>query len=289
MAINQLAKTSPGIGALAVMASRFNVEPGKLLNTLKATVFKEARNDEEMMALCIVSNEYGLNPLIKEIYAFPAKGGGIVPVVSIDGWIRIINSHPQMDGLDFEMKEDDKGDPISCTAIIYRKDRTRPIRITEYLNECQRNTDPWKMKHRMLRHKSLIQCARVAFGFGGILDEDDAREIKAVEGKVIEKPIFAAPAGAAALPSPVSETEEKVKREAPPKPEAAKAKSKCKPREALENLMEASYISEKGLLTYLAEQSGEEYEAITALDEQLITHLINSWDGIVSHIAGGSQ
>ena len=29
----------------------------------------------------------------------------------------------------------------------------------------------------MLRHKALIQCARVAFGFSGVYDEDDARQI----------------------------------------------------------------------------------------------------------------
>ena len=45
-----------------------------------------------------------LNPFTKEIYAFPdSKSGGIVPMVSIDGWCRIINEHPQLDGIGFEM------------------------------------------------------------------------------------------------------------------------------------------------------------------------------------------
>jgi hypothetical protein len=33
------------------------------------------------------------------------------------------------------------------------------------------------MKHRMLRHKALIQCARYAFGFAGIYDEDEGAKI----------------------------------------------------------------------------------------------------------------
>jgi phage recombination protein Bet len=166
--------TTPKASALAVMASRFSVDPAKLLETLKNTAFKGATNDE-MMALVIVSNEYGLNPLTKEIYAFPAKGGGIVPVVSIDGWLNIMNNHPQFDGIDYEwIHEGEK--LIACTSIIHRKDRTHPTRVTEYLDECQRNTDPWKMKHRMLRHKATIQGARVAFGFSGITDEDEARD-----------------------------------------------------------------------------------------------------------------
>jgi hypothetical protein len=33
----------------------------------------------------------------------------------------------------------------------------------------------------MLRHKAIIQCARVAFAFTGIKDEDDAEVISAAE------------------------------------------------------------------------------------------------------------
>lgn len=191
---NTLANPAPfKASALAVMAQRFSVEPQKLLETLKNTVFKGA-TDSEMMTLVVVANEYGLNPLTKEIYAFPAKGGGIVPVVSIDGWIHLANSHPQMDGLDFEFDHDEAGKLVSCTASIHRKDRSRPIRVTEYLAECKRSSEPWKMEHRMLRHKALIQCSRVAFGFSGIVDEEEAGFVRdvtpptAVIPTTVEKP-----------------------------------------------------------------------------------------------------
>lgn len=170
---NLAVQTPPKASALALMAGKFNVEPKKLLETLKNTVFRGA-TDDELMTLVVVSNEYGLNPLLKEIYAFPAKGGGIVPVVSIDGWIRMMNDHPQFDGIDYEFEHSDDGKLIACTSVIYRKDRSKPVRVTEYMVECRRNTEPWKMEHRMLRHKATIQGARVAFGFSGITDEDEA-------------------------------------------------------------------------------------------------------------------
>jgi phage recombination protein Bet len=170
----QLAIPAAKASALALMAGKFNVEPKKLLETLKNTVFRGA-TDDELMTLVVVSNEYGLNPLLKEIYAFPAKGGGIVPVVSIDGWIRMMNDHPQFDGIDYEFEHSEDGKLIACTSIIYRKDRAKPVRVTEYMVECRRNTEPWKMEHRMLRHKATIQGARVAFGFSGITDEDEAQ------------------------------------------------------------------------------------------------------------------
>lgn len=163
--------------ALQVMASRLNVSPDGLKNTLLQTVFKKA-TDEEFTALVIVANAYGLNPLTKEIYAFPAKGGGIVPVVSIDGWLRIMNEHPQFDGIEFEDIPDQNGKLIAVEAVIWRKDRTRPIKVTEYLDECQQGTEPWKkMPARMLRHKATIQCARYAFGFAGIYDEEEGSAI----------------------------------------------------------------------------------------------------------------
>lgn len=169
------------------MGSRLNCDPGKLHQTLKDTVFKGA-TDSELLALVVVANEYGLNPLTKELYAFPAKGGGIVPVVSVDGWVRMVNDHPQMDGVEFESHKDEAGKLDAITCSIWRKDRSRPIRVTEHLSECRRNTEPWKMENRMLRHKALMQCARYAFGFSGVTDEDDASDQsqRQATGRVIE-------------------------------------------------------------------------------------------------------
>lgn len=156
------------------LASRLNIGTSEdLVQTLKATAFKGQVSDAQMTALIAVANQYGLNPWTKEIYAYPGKNGDIVPVVGVDGWARIINSHPEFDGMEFEM------DAESCTCIMYRKDRSRPIKITEYLDECRNaNSIPWKTHpRRMLRHKAMIQCARLAFGFGGIYDKDEAERI----------------------------------------------------------------------------------------------------------------
>jgi len=196
--------------ALAAMAARINVDPAKLLGTLKSTCFKGA-SDEEILALVVVANEYRLNPFTKEIYAFPAKGGGIVPIVSIDGWVSMVNDHPQMDGIEFTDNADGAGKLESITCSIFRKDRSRPITVTEYLSECKRNTDPWKMEHRMLRHKALMQCARYAFGFSGVTDEDEAKDadrgIRTATGRVVTENPYADQQPEAALPGAAQEPE----------------------------------------------------------------------------------
>lgn len=159
------------------MADRYGMDHVAFERTLRATVFPANAPQEEFAAFLLVAKEYKLNPITKEIYAFPKRGGGIVPVVSIDGWLNIINSHPAFDGMDFEDIHDGDGKLHACKCTIYRKDRSHPVSVTEYLDECYRQTDPWKMKHRMLRHKAAIQCARYAFSLSGIYDEDEGEKI----------------------------------------------------------------------------------------------------------------
>ena len=155
------------------LASRLDMGDGSgLIETLKATAFKGQVSDAQLTALMVVANQYSLNPWTREIYAFPDQNNGIVPVVGVDGWSRIINSNPQFDGMEFEQNDE------SCTCIIFRKDRAYPIKVTEYLSECKRAVKPWQSHpKRMLRHKAMIQCARLAFGFGGIFDQDEAERI----------------------------------------------------------------------------------------------------------------
>lgn len=181
--MNSIVQTKPQ-SLVARMAERFGVDADKMMTTLKATAFKGEVSNEQMMALLIVAEQYGLNPWTREIYAFPDKGG-IVPVVGVDGWSRIINGNDQFDGVDFEQ------DAESCTCSIYRKDRTHATKVTEYLSECIRpEAKPWKSHpRRMLRHKALIQCARLAFGFVGIYDQDEAERIVQGEHEIVSEQV----------------------------------------------------------------------------------------------------
>jgi len=165
---------------LTKLAERYSVDPNKMLGTLKATAFKGDVSNEQMMALLIVADQYNLNPWTKEVYAFPDKNNGIVPVVGLDGWSRIINSHPMFDGMEFEDgPAGQQGLPEWIECVIFRKDRAHAVRTREYMAECKRTTGPWgSHPRRMLRHKATIQCARLAFGFVGIYDQDEAERMR---------------------------------------------------------------------------------------------------------------
>ena len=170
----------------------------ELIDVLKATAFKGQVSDAQMSALMVVANQYKLNPFTRELYAFPDKNNGIVPVVGVDGWARIINDHPDFDGMEFGQSSEmvrmpgaksDAPEWMECR--IYRKSRSKPTVVREYLDEVYREPfqgkygevqGPWQTHpKRFLRHKTMIQCARLAFGYGGIYDQDEAERIAEVE------------------------------------------------------------------------------------------------------------
>lgn len=176
--------------ALVKLADRLNVDGAELQNIILNTIMPAGKQvtQEQFVSFISVANEYKLNPLTKEIYAFPSKGGGIQPIVSIDGWLKIINQHPDFDGMEFKDNADDNGKLISITCRIYRKGRSHPTEMTEYMSECSRPTDTWNQwPSRMLRHKATIQAARYAFGLSGIIDPDEAERYQ--ESGVIEKDV----------------------------------------------------------------------------------------------------
>jgi phage recombination protein Bet len=182
---------------VARLAQRFGIDQDALWKTLKATVFKLPNNREasnaQIAAVMVVADQHKLNPFTREIFAFEGQGGAIVPVVSVDGWLRIINEQETYNGVEFEYGppsegEKHKGSPQWIEAVIYRRDREHPTKAREFLAECFRDSSgPWKSHpSRMLRHKALIQCARMAFGFAGIYDEDEAERI--IEGDRAARP-----------------------------------------------------------------------------------------------------
>lgn len=186
----------PTMSPLVVLGSRFNIEPTKLMEVMRGTVIKPDKNgaatNEEVAAFCVVAAQYDLNPFTREIYAFRSQKG-IVAIVPIDGWTKIVNRHINaegvldFDGCTFEEVEGENGLPVSCTCTMHVKGRAHPVTATERFAECKRETGPWAQHpFRMLRHKAYMQAARYAFGLGGIHDEDEGRDIVNVTTTCLE-------------------------------------------------------------------------------------------------------
>ena len=110
--------------------------------------------------------KHELDPFADEISIHQYEDGHWQAFITIDGWSKLINSHPAFSGISFtESTELVGGVPAWMGCAIYRNDRVVPIEVKEYLCEIQTEHSIWKdMPRRMLRHRVIAQCARLAFG-----------------------------------------------------------------------------------------------------------------------------
>ncbi len=110
--------------------------------------------------------EYRLNPRADEIDLIQFEVGRWHVFITINGWAKLINAHPSFCGIEFsEASELEEGVPIWMGCTIYRTDRIKPIEVKEYFTEMKTEHIAWQqMPRRMLRHRAMQQCARLAFG-----------------------------------------------------------------------------------------------------------------------------
>jgi hypothetical protein len=110
-----------------------------------------------------LASKYQLDPLSDEVNLLETKEG-YLPFITIDGWAKLINQHPQYAGMSLrDSTELIDGIPTWMECTIYRNDRILPIVIKEYLEEVRTDHPSWQqMPRRMLRHRVIQQCARLA-------------------------------------------------------------------------------------------------------------------------------
>ncbi len=107
-----------------------------------------------------------LDPKADEIDLVQYEAGQWQALITVNGWAKLINAQPAFCGIEFaESKEQDGSIPRWMSCTIYRTDRVKPITVKEYLIELKTEHPCWQvMPRRMLRHRAMQQCARLAFG-----------------------------------------------------------------------------------------------------------------------------
>jgi hypothetical protein len=105
-----------------------------------------------------------LDPLLEEIGLAQYEDGQWHVFITIEGCAKLLNQHPQFNGLLFNQANtliDGVPEWIECS--IYRKDREVPTTVREYYIEVRGENTIWqKMPRRILRHRALQQCVRLA-------------------------------------------------------------------------------------------------------------------------------
>jgi hypothetical protein len=113
-----------------------------------------------------LATKYQLDPLSDEIALLQGQDQTYQPFITIDGWSKLINNHPEYAGMSLrDSIELIDNIPTWMECTIYRNDRILPIVIKEYLEEVRTDHPSWQqMPRRMLRHRVIQQCARLALG-----------------------------------------------------------------------------------------------------------------------------
>lgn len=161
------------------LATLIGMEPGAMLDTIKAQCFKcdPAKVSNEMLAAFVsVAAAMEVNPLLPgHLYAFPDGRGGIVPMMGPDGVFKKLAEHPEVDSWETTIfPEDVLVPPTHAITKIWRKGRERPLSYTAVLTEWRVNANGnWQSRTRhMLGLRSLKQCARQII-HGIPFDEDE--------------------------------------------------------------------------------------------------------------------
>lgn len=119
-----------------------------------------------ILSLLRTAQDCVLDPFKEEIGFTQYEDGHWQVQITIEGWMHLLNQHPQFNGMTFAQGEAGSNTiPEWMECSIYRKDRIFPMTVREYFQEVKTEQPIWqKMPRRMLRHRALQQCARLAMG-----------------------------------------------------------------------------------------------------------------------------
>ena len=162
---------TPRIKAAAARAGmRYESFTQQLLRCAFAQVTFWQQSDVE--CLFWLADRLGLDPLERDLIALQQKDPfppTLAFMITLDGWVKLLHRHPRFRGLSFEEgPTDEHGLPLWVACTVFWEGFACPWVVREWASEHRSLHESW-LNHprRMLRHKALTQCARLALGIGG--------------------------------------------------------------------------------------------------------------------------
>jgi phage recombination protein Bet len=160
------------------LAVSYSDEKGQEIKLTEDDVIKYISTDEsvtekEVVQFLSMCKYLRLNPFLKEIYLIKYKDSPATFVISYQTLLKRAEENKNFDGYETEVKGEIPN--MSATAIVYRKDRSYPVKITVNYSEAVktvmdrqtgelRPTTMWKnMPEWMLRKVALARALKEAF------------------------------------------------------------------------------------------------------------------------------
>lgn len=183
-------QTKPSL--LQQLAGQVGLDPQKYYDAIKSACGCKGAQDAHFMTLLMQAQKLGLDPVAKHLYLMPVQGG-IQVTMGVDGYIKLMLSHPDYLAHTVEADVRKDGTIVSATCTIWTKKRQEnglpPFSATEYFVECKTNGSPWRSHPvRMLKHRAVGQAVRYAFGLYLPDEQEWERANEVSSGKLPEPP-----------------------------------------------------------------------------------------------------
>lgn len=151
---------------IKLTSQQLSLEPEELQAWINLQVMTPKQT---LLTLLRLARAHHLDPLKEEVALALYGDTQWQAFITVEGYSKILNSHPAFDGISFsqstELSNETPSIPLWMECTIYRKDRSHPIVVREYFEEVKGEQAIWqKMPRRMLRHRVMQQCARLAIG-----------------------------------------------------------------------------------------------------------------------------
>jgi len=160
---------------VADLAAQAGLSPQNYYEAVKRQCGCAGAEDSDFAALLLTARAHDLSPIMREMWLFPGQNRSVRPVISHDGWFKILTRHPRYVHHVFREGEDDDG-RYGEVDIFTRESCANdlpPYQHREYLREVTKGPT-WKTyPKRMLRGRTISQGARHCFGIAGV-DPDEA-------------------------------------------------------------------------------------------------------------------
>ena len=166
------------------LGEEYGLTGKQVISVLKSSIIKvpdgkPAATPAELVVVMSVMKEFGLNPMMRQLYAWRDHKGEMVVMLSADGWTMLANRRPNFLKVSYEFgpdapSPDNKGrscwEFVTCT--VHDSVRGGIVMAPAYLSEWyvgQRGNyaGPWqKMTRHKLRLKAYSLAIREAYGLG---------------------------------------------------------------------------------------------------------------------------
>lgn len=136
--------------------------------------FAKGSSDDDFKLFIELANRYELDPMLKQIWYVKYGNSPAQVFAGRDGFLDIAHRSGQFDGMHTTLDRDDKGNIVSATCEIWRKDSSHSFICTALMDEYNTHKSLWYTKPgTMIIKVAESQCLRKAFSISGLYDPSE--------------------------------------------------------------------------------------------------------------------